>query len=74
MDQIFVFVSGEDSKGIFPGNNPTGFTVQLLRLIDLKGSWIYALTEMYLDNKLLVTPTQVILWSDLIEESYICDT
>ena len=74
MDHIFLFVSSKDCKTIFPGNNPAGFTVQLPRLLNLKGNWICALTEIYLDNKIVGTPKQVTVSTDLIEESYIRDT
>lgn len=74
MDQLFLFVSSDDSNTIFPGNDATKFTVQLPRLIDLKGTWVCGLTEISLKNNFITTPRQVIVSSDLIEESFIRDT
>ena len=74
MDQMFLFVSSEDCKTVFPGNNSAGFTIQLPGIIDLKGTWVCALSEIYLDNKFVNTPNQIVVSSDLIEDSYISDT
>ena len=74
MDQAYLFLSSRDCKAIFPGNNPAGFTIQLPGSIDLKGTWVCALTEIHIDNKFVITPKEIIVSADLIEESYISDT
>ena len=74
MEQLFLFVSSRDSKETFPENNPAGFIIQLPGIINLKGTWVCALTELYVDNRFVTTPQQIVVSSDLIEESYISNT
>lgn len=74
MDQVFLFVSSEDSKVTFPQNNPGAFTIQLPGIINLTGTWVCALAEIHLNNKFVTPPKEIILSTDLIEESYIDNT
>ena len=74
MDQVFLFLASKDLRTVFPGNNAAGFTVQLLKILDLKGTWVCGLTEIYITKNFLVTPEKLIVSMDLIEESFISDT
>ena len=69
----FVFLSSNDSSGIYTGNKPYDFTVSLPSRLRLEGeTWSCALLQAsFVDSSREVGCGVLIFLSDLVEESYI---
>ena len=71
MSPFNLFVSSADSKSYFPQNCPSDFSIQLREIIHLEGDWTCSLRAI---KCVTTTDTDLYVFCDLLEESYVHDT
>ena len=71
MNDIYLFLSSDDSANLYPDNNAYSFTVQLPEIIQMTGRWTCCL--VYFLCNLTADVSSVYILCDAINDSYVKD-
>ena len=70
MEEIYLFLSSNDSLDYYTGNNPASFTVRLPESANLEGNWACALRDFQCHPQ---TSSDLYVFCDVIQDSYVRD-
>ena len=69
MNPFTLYVSEKDSRDIYPGNDPSDFTIQLPKILILEGAWTCCIKKVHLNvSGAIQKPLMVLCYFG--EESY----
>ena len=69
MEKMYLFLSSKDCIDKYPGNNAWDFTVDIGKVLNLKGTWQCSLVQIQYPDE----HGDLYVYSDLCEPSYVAD-